>query len=76
MDWLTVFGIVAVSAMVVSYALEARAPIFVLVFAGSCLLASIYGFLSGAWPFGAVEVIWAGVAARRWAMRRGATIPR
>ena len=57
MDGLTVFGLVAVTAMVVCYALEARNPLFVLGFAGACALASIYGFLQGAWPFGVVEAI-------------------
>ena len=35
-------------------------------FAFGCVLSSIYGFLSGAWPFGVVELIWAGVAVRRY----------
>ncbi len=34
--------------------------------AGSCALGSAYGFLQGAWPFGAVEAVWALVAWRRW----------
>jgi len=66
MDSLTIFGLVAVTAMLVTYALEKRSPWFVLAFAGSCLLGSAYGFLQGAWPFGLVEAIWAIVAARRW----------
>ena len=66
MDSLTIFGLVAVTAMLITYALEKRNPIYVLAFAGSCLLGSAYGFLQGAWPFGLVEVIWAMVAARRW----------
>ena len=52
--------------MVVCYALEERSRWFVLAFAGSCLLASIYGFLQGAWPFGVVEAIWALIAVRRY----------
>src|SRR5262245_65009798 len=32
-------------------------------------LASAYGFLQGAWPFGIIEAIWAGVAVRRWRIR-------
>ena len=63
---LTLFGLFAVTAMLVTYALEARSPWFVLGFAGSCLLGSIYGFLQGAWPFGIVESIWAAVALHRW----------
>jgi len=30
------------------------------------VLASAYGFLQGAWPFGLVEAIWSLVALRRW----------
>ena len=66
MDGLTLFGLSAVTAMVVCYALEPRSRWFVLGFAGACVLGSAYGFLQGAWPFGVVEAIWAIVAARRW----------
>jgi hypothetical protein len=51
------------------YALEDRSPWFILAFAVSCALGSVYGFLQGAWPFGVVEAIWAAVAARRWRIR-------
>lgn len=70
MDALTAFGLFAVSAMLVTYALESRGEGWILAFAGACLLGSAYGFLQGAWPFGLVEAIWAGVAARRWWLRR------
>ena len=66
MNRLTGFGLVAVTAMLVTYALESRSRWFILAFAGSCLLGSIYGFLQGAWPFGVVEAIWAMVAVHRW----------
>ena len=66
MTLLTTFGLFAVVAMLLSYALEARSPWFILAFAGACALASIYGFLQGAWPFGIVEAIWSVVAVRRW----------
>jgi hypothetical protein len=69
MDELTAFGLAAVSAMLLFYALEDRSPWFVLAFAGACVLASAYGFLQGAWPFGAVEAIWAAVAVHRWRKR-------
>lgn len=39
-------------------------------FAGACTLGSVYGFLQGAWPFGAVEAIWALVAVRKWHYRK------
>ena len=66
MNLLTLYGLVAVVAMLVCYALEERSTWFILAFAGSCVLASIYGFLQGAWPFGLVEGIWSLVALRRW----------
>ena len=69
MDRLTLFGLCAVTAMLVTYALEARSRWFVLAFAGACVLGSIYGFLQGAWPFGVVEGIWSLVAVRRWRLK-------
>jgi hypothetical protein len=63
---LDLFGLFAVSAMLVFYALENRSRWFVLAFAGACGLGSIYGFLQGAWPFGIVECVWMFVAIRRW----------
>ena len=66
MNALTAFGLFAVTAMVVCYALEKRSPWFVLGFAGSCVLGSIYGFLQGAWPFGMVEAVWSVIALRKW----------
>ena len=72
MDLLTVFGLLAVSAMLVCYACEHRGPGWVLGFALSCPAGSAYGFLQGAWPFGLVEAVWAGVAARRWLRLRSA----
>jgi hypothetical protein len=65
MDALTIFGLVAVSAMLVCYAFEDRSPWWILGFSLACGLGSIYGFLQGAWPFGVVEAIWAAVALRR-----------
>lgn len=66
MDALTIFGLLAVTLMLVTYALESRSPWFTLVFACSCALGSAYGFLQGAWPFGLVEAIWSLVAVRKW----------
>jgi hypothetical protein len=72
MDALSLFGLFAVTAMLVCYALEDRSPAFIVAFAAACALGSIYGFLQGAWPFGLVEAIWAGVALRRWHLKQGA----
>jgi hypothetical protein len=66
LDALTLFGLFAVTAMLVCYSLEVRSPWFILLFAISCLLGSAYGFLQGAWPFGLVEGVWSLVALRRW----------
>ena|ERR1019366_2225742 len=70
MNPLTIFGLFAVTAMLVCYSLEQRHPRFILAFAGACALGSVYGFLQGAWPFGLVEAIWSGVAVRRWWLER------
>jgi hypothetical protein len=70
-DPLTGFGLFAVTAMLVAYALEHRSHWFVLAFAAACALGSIYGFLQGAWPFGVVEAVWAAVALTRWRSRQG-----
>ena len=69
MSALTAFGLCAVTAMLVCYALERRSHWFVLGFAASCALGSAYGFLQGAWPFGLVEAVWSVVALKRWADR-------
>ncbi|MAG35863.1 MAG: hypothetical protein CL878_06435 [Dehalococcoidia bacterium] len=66
MDPLTAFGALAVTAMMVFYALERRSPAFIVAFAGACIASSTYGFLQGAWPFGVVELVWSGVALHRW----------
>ncbi len=66
MDALTLFGLFAVTLMLVCYACESRSPWFILAFAVACALGSIYGFLQGAWPFGLVEGVWSFVALYRW----------
>jgi hypothetical protein len=69
-DYLTAFGLFSVTAMLVFYALEDRNPAYILAFAVACGLASAYGFLQGAWPFGVVEAIWALIAVQRWRKRK------
>jgi hypothetical protein len=66
MSAVTIYGVCAVTFMMVMYALEPRGRGFILAFAAGCLLSSAYGFLSGAWPFGVVEAVWAVVAVRRY----------
>jgi hypothetical protein len=62
-------GLFAVTAMLVTYALEQKSTWFILAFAFSCALGWVYAFLQGAWPFGLVEAVWTGVALRRWWLR-------
>ena len=66
MTLITIYGVLALSFMMVMYGLERRGRAFILAFAIGCLLSSVYGFLSGTWPFGVVEAIWAVVAFRRF----------
>ncbi len=75
MDLLTIFGLLAVTAMLVFYALEHRSPWFILAFAVACLLGSAYGFLQGAWPFGVIEAIWSLIAIRRWYILKNSNSP-
>ena len=63
---MTVYGACAVTFMMIMYALEKRGRIFILGFAFGCVLSSVYGFISGVWPFGVVELIWSAVALDRW----------
>jgi len=71
---LTIFGAIAVTVMMLCYRLEERSAVFVLGFAVACAASSVYGWMAGTWPFGAVEAIWAVIALRRW-LRRIHTLP-
>jgi hypothetical protein len=62
----TIYGVAALSFMMLMYALERRGRRFVFAFGVGCLLSSVYGFLSGAWPFGVVEIVWAVIAFQRF----------
>ena len=66
MNSLNMFGLFAILFMLLCYIMEARSPWWTLGFAFGCLLSSAYGFLQGAWPFGAVELLWTGIALHRW----------
>jgi hypothetical protein len=75
MDWLLIFGSMAVGTMLLMYALEERGSIYVAGFAAACAASSAYGFLAGAYPFGVLEAAWAGIALRRWSRRVGGVLP-
>ena len=74
-DSLTLFGLAAVSLMLLFYAFEDMSPWYVLGFAIACAMASVYGFLANTWPFGIVEAIWTFIALKRWQKRRLAGKP-
>jgi hypothetical protein len=61
----TIYGVIALSFMMLMYSFESRGRRFVLLFALGCVLSSVYGFASGAWPFGVVEAVWSLIALRR-----------
>ncbi len=67
MDWITAFGVAALTFMLLMYALESRGRGFILGFAAGCALSSAYGFLAGTWPFGVIEAVWCVIALRRFA---------
>ncbi len=66
----TIYGVCVITFMMAMYALERRGNVFVAGFAAGCILSSVYGFLSGAWPFGVVELVWSAVAWRRYVTAR------
>lgn len=74
MTGIDAYGFVSVAAMVVSYALERRGAVYVLVFAIACLSAAAYAAIIRSWPFAVVETIWSGIAFARWLRRRSAEI--
>ena len=62
---LTLYGVIALTFMMAMYALERRGAFYVLAFAAGCVMSSAYGFAAGTWPFGVVELVWAGIALAR-----------
>jgi hypothetical protein len=71
----TIYGVMAVTFMMVMYAFERRHRAFILAFAAGCVMSSLYGFLAGAWPFGVVEIIWSAVAVLRYrSLPKAATV--
>jgi hypothetical protein len=72
---ITVFGIGALSFMMIMYALESRGRGYTLGFAVGCALSGAYALISGAWPFAVVEAVWFLVALRRFAARAQDPVP-
>ena len=70
LDALTLFGVAAVSIMVLCYALEQRSHWYTLGMSVCCVAAAVYGFLAGTWPFGILEAVWAVIAFFKWSGRQ------
>jgi uncharacterized membrane protein len=70
MNILSLFGLCAVSAAVLFYALENFSPWFILALAIANAMAGVYAFLQGAWPYALVEIVWTLVGLWRWVPRR------
>ena len=66
MNPLTIFGLFAVTAMLVFYALEKRSHWFILAFAGSACSARPMDFFKAPGRSVLVEAVWSVVAVRRW----------
>ncbi len=65
-----IIGIIAISIMVISYALEDRNPLYIALFAFGCVMAAIYAFLISSYPFLVAESVWSVVAFARWRRSR------
>ena len=61
-----VFGIIAITTMVVAYALEKQGKFFIILFAFGCAMATSYAYLINSYPFMIAEAIWAVIAFWRW----------
>lgn len=70
---LTTFGAVSAAVMVVAYALEARNPVWIAVFAAGCASTALYGVLTRSWVFVVLEVVWSALAIRRYLDERKTT---
>ncbi len=52
--------------MMLFYFRESRGKIYTLLFGITCFFSSSYGFLSGAWPFGIIELAWGLMTLRKY----------
>jgi hypothetical protein len=66
---LTIFGVIAVSIMFLSYWTEERSKWLVLIFAIGSGMTSLYSGLEGVYPITVIEGLWALVALQRFVQR-------
>jgi len=67
---LTIFGVIAVTIMFLSYWAEERSRWFVLFFAVGSGMTSLYSGLEEVYPITVIEGLWALVALQRFVKRR------
>ena len=69
MDFLSpvnIYGAIVLIIMMVFYFREKYGKIYTLLFGLACFFSSSYGFLSGAWPFGVIELAWGIMTLRKY----------
>lgn len=66
---INIMGAIAVTVMMLAYIGEEKGSGYTFLFGLSCLGASAYGWVSGTWPFGIIEAVWAVFAFRKWRRR-------
>ncbi|MDE0823137.1 MAG: hypothetical protein OSB07_04085 [Dehalococcoidia bacterium] len=66
---LTIFGVIAVSIMFLSYWAEERSKWLVLVFAIGSGMTSLYSGIEGVYPITVIEGLWSLVALQRFVQR-------
>ncbi len=66
---LTIFGVIAVSIMFLSYWTEERSKWLVLVFAIVSGMTSLYSGIEGVYPITVIEGLWSLVALQRFVQR-------
>jgi uncharacterized protein (TIGR03000 family) len=66
MDGLTIFGLVAMIAVLILYAVEDRSPRYVLALAAAVGLVTAYMFMRWPWPFGVAGVVAELITLRKW----------
>jgi|YelNatPaOPRAMG01_1025707.scaffolds.fasta_scaffold00191_31 hypothetical protein len=71
---LNIFGSVDLAVMLLFYISEDSKPLFSALFGITCIGSSAYGFLSGTWPFGVIEIIWAVFSINKFFTRRKETL--
>jgi hypothetical protein len=71
---LNIFGSVDLTVMLLFYIYENSRPVYSVLFGITCIGSSVYGFLSGTWPFGVIELVWAVFSVKKFFTRNNKTL--